>query len=64
MKGKYSSGSIISWEGYAAFIRTRKEKETNCSPRVVNVLFHEVRRPFYVSKYSLVSYKALFLVMS
>jgi len=36
-KGKYSSGSIINWEGYAAFIRRRKEKEPNCSPTVINV---------------------------
>jgi hypothetical protein len=36
-KGKYFSGYIISWEGYAAFSRSRKEKETNCSPTLINV---------------------------
>ena len=64
MKGKYSSGSIISWEGYTAFIRSRKEKETNSSLTVIYIWFREVRRLCYVSKNSLVSYKALFLVMS
>ena len=64
IKGKYSSGSIVSWEGYAAFSRSRKEKETNCSPTLINVWFHEVQRLCYVSKNSLNSYKALFLGMS
>jgi len=36
-KRKYSILSIISWEGYAAFIRSRKEKETNSSPTLKNV---------------------------
>ena len=37
MKGKYYTGSKITWKAYAAFIRSRKEQKSTCSQTVINI---------------------------
>jgi len=64
VKGKFSSGSKRTREGYAAFIRSRKEHKSRCSKTVTNIWFHEVQRLFYISKNLLASLKKFFLGMS